>query len=42
MGYWKVYHNEQESMQLFRRFDEEREWVVQEIMEGKSLLEIAG
>lgn len=41
MGYWKVYHNARESMQLFRRFDEEREWVVSEVVEGRTLLEIA-
>lgn len=32
-GYWKVYHNEQEMTQLFQRFDEEREHVLQEILE---------
>lgn len=40
-GYWKVYHNEQEMTQLFQRFDEEREHVLQEILEGKTIREIA-
>lgn len=41
MGYWKVYHNVQEAVRLFRRYDEEREQAVREIVLGKTIQEIA-
>ena len=40
-GYWKVYHNVQETIKLFNSFDEERELAVREIIKGKSIWEIA-
>lgn len=41
MGYWKVYHNVQEAVRLFRKYDEEREEAVKEIILGKTIKEIA-
>lgn len=40
-GYWKVYHNEQKTKDLFRCFDKKREEAVIEILQGKSIREIA-
>lgn len=40
-GYWKVYHNEQETKKLFKCFDRKREEAVTEILLGKSIREIA-
>lgn len=41
LGYWKVYHDVQGAVRLFRQFDEEREQAVGEIILGKSIGEIA-
>lgn len=41
VGYWKVYHDVQGALRLFRRYDEEREKTVREIMRGKTIREIA-
>lgn len=41
MGYWKVYHNVQEAVRLFRKYDAEREQAVREIVLGKTIKEIA-
>lgn len=41
MGYWKVYHNVQEAIRLFKRYDEEREQAVREVVLGKTIKEIA-
>lgn len=41
LGYWKVYHNVQKTKKLFKRYDEEKELAVREIMLGKSISEIA-
>lgn len=41
LGYWKVYHNVQEAMKLFRKYDEARELAVREITLGKTIREIA-
>lgn len=37
MGYWKVYHNPEESIERFRMFDQKREWMVREVISGKSI-----
>ena len=42
MGYWKVYYNVNESMKLFEKYDEAREWAVLKVVKGESLLDIAG
>lgn len=39
-GYWKVYHNVPETLRKFRQYDEERECVIREIIEGKTIREI--
>lgn len=39
-GYWKVYHNVQEALKKFRQYDEERECVIKEIIEGKTIRDI--
>lgn len=41
MGYWKVYHNAQEAEKLFQRYDAEREQAVSEVVQGKTIQEIA-
>lgn len=41
LGYWKVYHDVQNAVRLFQRYDRERELAVQEIMMGKTIREIA-
>lgn len=41
MGYWKVYHNVQETIRLFQRYDAEREQAIEEIVLGKTIQEIA-
>ncbi len=40
-GYWKVYRNVENTKKLFKKFDEERESSIKEIMYGKTLREIA-
>lgn len=40
-GYWKVYQNVEETAELFKRFDRERERAVGEIIAGKEISEIA-
>ena len=37
VGYWKVYHNEQQARRLFAAFDDARERTVREVLEGKEL-----
>ncbi len=39
-GYWKVYHNVKSAMKLFKRFDEEREMAVREVVLGKTIQEV--
>lgn len=41
IGYWKVYHNVQETIKLFERFDEERRLAVREVVMGRAIWEIA-
>lgn len=41
VGYWKVYHNVQEAVRLFQKYDAQREQAVQEIILGKTIQEIA-
>lgn len=41
LGYWKVYHDVQQAVRLFQRYDRERELAVQEIVMGKTIREIA-
>lgn len=40
-GYWKVYKNEKKTAELFKKFDEEREISINEIIHGKTIKEIA-
>lgn len=40
-GYWKVYDNVQEAMELFRVYDDERERMVNALISGKTLSEAA-
>lgn len=40
-GYWKVYHNVDETVKLFARYDKEREITLKEVMDGKSIKDIA-
>lgn len=40
-GYWKVYHNPDETIKLFDRYDKEREITLKEVMDGKSIRDIA-
>ncbi len=40
-GYWKVYHNAEEAIKLFRRYDREREMAVREVVLGKTIQEVA-
>lgn len=39
-GYWKVYHNVQETLRRFRQYDEEREHAIKAIAAGKTIREI--
>lgn len=39
-GYWKVYHNVSETLQKFRQYDVERDFVIREIIGGKTIREI--
>lgn len=39
-GYWKVYMNWAATRRLFERFDEEREQVVRQILDGASIREV--
>lgn len=39
-GYWKVYHNVSEALKTFRQYDAERDLVIGEIIEGKTIREI--
>lgn len=41
VGYWKVYHDVQNAVRLFQRYDRERELAVQEIVMGKTIREVA-
>lgn len=41
LGYWKVYHNVQGAIRLFRIYDEERKRAVKEVVLGKTIREIA-
>lgn len=40
-GYWKVYHNPSKTIKLFEYFDIVREWTLKEIMNGKTIREVA-
>ena len=40
-GYWKVYHNVNNTKKLFEYYDIVRDWTLEEIMNGKSIREIA-
>lgn len=40
-GYWKVYHNPSKTIKLFEYFDIVREWTLREIMNGKTIREVA-
>lgn len=41
LGYWKVYDNVHEAVKIFCRFDKEREAVVRDVINGKTIYEIA-
>lgn len=41
LGYWKVYHDVQGAIRLFKRYDQERETAVREVVLGKTIQEIA-
>lgn len=41
VGYWKVYQDVENAKATFKRFDEERENVVREVIRGKTICEIA-
>ena len=41
-GYWKVYENVAEAVQLFRQYDMEREMAVREVIRGLSIREVVG
>ena len=40
-GYWKVYHNVNYTEKLFEYYDIVRDWTLEEIMNGKSIKEVA-
>jgi len=40
-GYWKVYHNASRTIKLFQFYDLVREHALREVMNGKSIKEIA-
>lgn len=40
-GYWKVYHNIEYAREVFRRYDEAREIVAAEMINGRSLCDVA-
>lgn len=40
LGYWKVYHDVPGTVELFERYDREREQAVNELLTGKSIREI--
>ena len=40
-GYWKVYHNLSKTLKLFEYFDIVRDWTLKEIMNGKTIREVA-
>ena len=40
-GYWKVYQDVQGAMQKFKRYDEDRDYVIRAVMSGKTIHEIA-
>lgn len=39
-GYWKVYHNVPETLQKFRQYDKERDFVMRKLIEGKTIRDI--
>lgn len=39
-GYWKVYDNVENTVRLFKKFDEDRETAVQELVHGKTIRQI--
>ncbi|MCR5743757.1 MAG: DUF3793 family protein [Lachnospiraceae bacterium] len=41
IGYWKVYDHAQSKLRLFNRYDELRDQAVKEVLNGKSIREIA-
>lgn len=41
VGYWKVYHNVEEALQTFKKYDKERDFVVEQVIMGKTIREIA-
>lgn len=41
LGYWKVYHDVEQAVKIFRLFDKERERAVQDVIFGKGIQEIA-
>lgn len=41
VGYWKVYHDVQGALKLFKQYDEEREKTLEDIILGKTIREIA-
>lgn len=41
LGYWKVYHDVQGAIRLFKRYDKERDDAVREVVLGKTIREIA-
>ncbi len=40
-GYWKVYQDVQGAVQRFKRYDEDRDYVIRAVMSGKTIREIA-
>lgn len=40
-GYWKVYHDPEQARIRFRQYDKAREMAVQQIIDGRSLREVA-
>lgn len=41
MGYWKVYDNLNSKLRLFQRYDESRDCAIEDVLNGKSIREIA-
>ena len=39
-GYWKVYHNKNEAIEIFNRYNECRSFYVNTFLNGKGILEI--
>ena len=40
-SYWKVYQDLQGALQTFKRYDEDRDFVIRAVMSGKTIREIA-